>query len=79
MKKLISSENISRAQMLSLTKELNVIKNEIALARTNHKMDVYEILDNNQKKIWMEQRKGFERMKDKIKNRKKERIHEQMN
>ena len=30
--------------MINIAKEINDIKNEMALARTNHKMDVYEIL-----------------------------------
>ncbi|MFZ1281128.1 MAG: hypothetical protein WAR59_09840, partial [Ignavibacteriaceae bacterium] len=55
LKKLKQNDNVSRNDLINLTKELSAIKNEIALAKVNHQMDVYENLDANQKKIWMEQ------------------------
>jgi Spy/CpxP family protein refolding chaperone len=69
LKKLKQNDNVSRNDMINLTKELSVIKNEIALAKVNHQMDVYDILDANQKKIWMEQQSKFGFMKDKMKNK----------
>lgn len=68
LKKLKQNDNVSRNDMINLTKELSVIKNEIAIAKVNHQMDVYDILDANQKKIWMEQQSKFGFMKDKMKN-----------
>lgn len=69
MKKLKNTENFSRKDVLSLTKEINDIKNKMELARTNHRMDVYDLLDANQKKIWndMDRNPGY--MKNKV-NRK---------
>ena len=73
MKKLLSSENITRTEMINLTKELSAIRNNIALARTNHRMDVYDLLDGAQRKIWMEKMEKFgdmrKGMKDKMKNK----------
>lgn len=56
MKKYRSSENISRSKVIALTKEINEIRNKIALARANHQMDLYELLDDTQRKIWHENR-----------------------
>jgi Spy/CpxP family protein refolding chaperone len=56
MRKLRSGENLSRDKMIDLTKEINEIRNKMSLARTNHQMDIYEVLDNTQKKIWNENR-----------------------
>lgn len=56
MKKLKSSDDLSRNKIINLTKEINEIRNKISLARANHQMDIYEVLDNTQKKIWNENR-----------------------
>ena len=73
MKKLLSSDNIARTEMINLTKELSAIKNDIALARANHQMDVYDLLDSAQRKIWMEKMEKFgdmkKGMKDKMQNK----------
>ena len=69
IRKLIASDNVSRNEMIKLTKELNAIKNEIEIAKVNHKMDVYDNLDANQKKLWMEQKEKFGMMKDKMKDK----------
>jgi len=69
IRKLIGSDNVSRNEMIKLTKELNAIKNEIEIAKVNHKMDVYDNLDANQKKLWMEQKEKFGMMKDKMKDK----------
>ncbi len=75
MKKLRSSTDISREKMINFVKDINAVKNEIALARTNHKMDVYEILDANQRKVWMEQRGKFEHKRDKMKDKMRKRMN----
>jgi Spy/CpxP family protein refolding chaperone len=69
IRKLTSSDNVSRSQMIELTKELNTIKDEMNIARVNHKMDVYDNLDANQKKLWMEQKEKFGMMKDRMKDK----------
>ena len=69
MKKLLSSDNIARTEMINLTKELSAIKNDIALARANHQMDVYDLLDSAQRKIWMEKMEKFGDMKKGMKDK----------
>ncbi|MEO8231187.1 MAG: hypothetical protein ABI638_02820 [Ignavibacteriota bacterium] len=75
MKKLLSSDNITRVEMINLTKGLSGIKNDIALARANHQMDVYDLLDSAQRKIWMEKMEKSgdmkKEMKDKMHKRRK--------
>lgn len=61
-KRLRRSENINRNELLNQTKKMGEIKNKMAEARTNHYMDVYESLTDEQRKIWNEQkgnRSGF--------------------
>ena len=54
MRKIRSSDKMSRSEMLRITKEISAIKDEMALARVNHRMDVYDNLDANQRKTWLE-------------------------
>ena len=54
IRKVKSSDKISRSEMIRIEKEINIIKNEMALERVNHQMDVYDILDANQRIIWSE-------------------------
>ncbi len=56
MKKLRSSSELSRSKLINITKEINEIRNEISLARVNHQMDIYELLDETQRKIWNDNR-----------------------
>lgn len=69
MRKLRASENVSRDAMINLTKEISAIRNDMALARTNHQMDVYELLDTTQRKVWMDKQEMFGEMKDKMRNK----------
>lgn len=73
MRKLKSSEKFSRSAMINLTKEISTIKNDITLARANHQMDVYDLLDESQRKIWLDKQNQFGHMKHKMKNKMKER------
>lgn len=50
--KLRTSGNFSRSDLLSQTRKMNEIRNRIAESRANHFMDVYELLNDDQKKIW---------------------------
>jgi Spy/CpxP family protein refolding chaperone len=58
LRSLRQSDKLNRNDFLKLTKEISEIKNSIAQERANHQMDVYELLDNNQKKIWREMKPG---------------------
>jgi len=73
IKKLKSSDKMSRSEMLRIEKGINVIKNEMALERVNHQMDVYDLLDSAQRKIWMEKKEKFGDMKKGIKDKMKKR------
>jgi hypothetical protein len=61
IKKLKSGDKMSRSEMLRIAKEINVIKNEMALERVNHQMDVYDNLDAKQRTIWSEKTGKFGR------------------
>jgi hypothetical protein len=74
MKKIRSGDKLSRSEMLRITKEISAIKDEMALARVNHQMDVYDNLDANQRKIWMEAQDKIGHMK----NRMKDKMHNRM-
>lgn len=54
MRELQKSENLSRADLLAKVEEINEIKNQKALLKANHQMNVYEILDDPQKEMWRE-------------------------
>jgi Spy/CpxP family protein refolding chaperone len=73
MRKLKSSDKFSRTEIIDLTKDINAIKNEMALARTNHQMDVYDLLDENQRKIWLDTQENFGHMKHRMKEKMRER------
>jgi len=69
IRKLKSLDKLSRNEMINLTKEMNEIKNQIALTRTNHQMDVYDILDDSQRKIWLDKQEEFGHMRNRMKNK----------
>lgn len=69
MRKLKSSDKLSRNEMINLTKEMNEIKNQISLTRTNHQMDVYDLLDDSQRKIWLDKQEEFGHMKNRMKDK----------
>jgi len=73
MRKLKSSEKFSRSEMINLTKEINAIKNDMALTRVNHQMDVYELLDENQRKVWLDKQDQFGNMKHSMRDKMRER------
>ncbi|MGQ9644481.1 MAG: Spy/CpxP family protein refolding chaperone [Ignavibacterium sp.] len=67
LRALRDSDKLNRSDLLKLTNEISEIKNSMAVEMANHHMDIYELLDNNQKQIWremrpeheMRERKGF--------------------
>lgn len=52
LRKLENNGNFNRSKMNNLVKEINEIRNNIALKIMNHRLDIYELLDDSQKKIW---------------------------
>lgn len=65
MKKLNSGDVISRNDVLKITRELSEIKGKMDIARAEHKMDVYDLLNADQKKVWLDMDKNMRMMKDK--------------
>ena len=52
MAELKNKGNYTREEFLSKTNEIISARNQIALSLANHQMDVYQILDETQKKDW---------------------------
>ncbi len=52
LKKIKSANNIKRGDVINVVKKINRDKNAIALATANHRMDMYEVLTPEQRKIW---------------------------
>ena len=73
IRKLKASDNFSRSEMINRTKEINAIKNNMALTRVNHQMDVYELLDESQRKIWLDKQDQFGNMKHRMRDKMRER------
>ena len=73
IRKIKSSDKFSRSEMITLTKEINAIKNDMALTRVNHQIDVYELLDENQRKVWLDKQDQFGNMKHRMKDKMRER------
>ena len=69
MRKIKSSDKMSRGEVIRITKEINAIKDEMALVRANHQMDVYDNLDENQRKIWADRSDGFGCMKNNFRDK----------
>jgi Spy/CpxP family protein refolding chaperone len=72
IRKLKSTDKFSRGEMINLTKEINAIKNDMALTRVNHQMDVYELLDESQRKIWLDKQDQFGNMKHRMRGKVRE-------
>jgi hypothetical protein len=52
MAELKNKVNYTREEFLAKTNEIISARNKIALSLANHQMDVYQLLDDNQKKEW---------------------------
>lgn len=50
------SDELNRSDILDQTNKMNSIKNKMAEMRTNHFMDVYSNLNDEQRKIWKDQK-----------------------
>jgi protein CpxP len=74
--KILSDENLNRSDLVSITKEIQNAKNNIAIEKVNHQMDVYDILNANQKQIWKKIQLKMDGMKYRMKNEFKDRMME---
>ncbi len=52
VKELQMKGNYSRSDYLNLVKDLNASRDNIDVARANHRMDIYELLTDQQKEIF---------------------------
>lgn len=69
LKELKIKGNYSREEFLNLVKEMNDSKNNIALAAANSKMDIYELLTDEQKKMFDKMGKRFGKHRKMMKNK----------
>ena len=65
MAELKNKGNYTREEFLSKTNEIISARNQIALSMANHQMDVYQILDETQKKEWNKFSKNFGERREK--------------
>ncbi len=52
MAELKNNGNYTREAFIDNVEAINSVKNEIAISRANFQMDIYQLLDDNQKKEW---------------------------
>ncbi|MBK8945654.1 MAG: periplasmic heavy metal sensor [Ignavibacteriae bacterium] len=69
IQKLFKSENFSENEFVNLTQNANKLKNELSDLRTKMWLDVYKILDKNQKVEWQNH---FADMPDEFRERARE-------
>ena len=69
MRKLKASNNFSRADIIRITKDISAIKDEMALAKANHQMDVYENLDPSQKKLFLDMQGRMGNMQNRMREK----------
>ncbi len=67
IRELKENTDLKRAELISAVEGISTIKNKMAIAQANHKMDVLEILNAEQKKIWLEHEPFRDHMKMKFK------------
>lgn len=69
LEELKSSGNYSREDFLAGVESLSHTKQNMALVRANHRMDVYELLTDDQKSTFDKMRKGFGNKRKHVKNK----------
>jgi hypothetical protein len=57
--------NYTRESFIDKVEAINSAKNEIAIAQANFQMDIYQLLDDNQKKEWNKYSFNFGERKEK--------------
>ena len=65
MAELKNKGTYTREEFLSKTNDIISARNQIALSLANHQMDVYQILDETQKKEWNKFSKNFGERREK--------------
>lgn len=65
MAEMKNKGNYTREEFLSKTNEIISARNQIALSMANHQMNVYQILDETQKKEWNRFSKNFGERREK--------------
>lgn len=64
MQKLRKSDKLNRSDVINQTKKMSSIINKIAEARANHMMDMYEMLTDEQRKIWNDLKMDRPKLRD---------------
>jgi Spy/CpxP family protein refolding chaperone len=64
--KILSGDQVQRNDLLKITSEIGEVKNKIAAERVNHQMDVYNLLDANQKQTWQKMMLNMDNMRYKM-------------
>lgn len=81
--KILTADQIQRSDLLNVTQEIGNIKNKIAAERVNHLMDVYNILDANQRQTFKKMMLNMDRMnyktRDNMMGRMRDRMKNRMN
>lgn len=70
LKELRLKNDINRSEVLAAVDKINQSKNKIAIAKANNKMDMYEMLTPEQRKIWKQDKRKMGNRKDFMKHRK---------
>jgi Spy/CpxP family protein refolding chaperone len=63
LKELRVKGNLNRNDVIAAVKDINQARNDIAIARANNMMDMYEILTPEQRKIWKDNMGSFNRFR----------------
>jgi hypothetical protein len=61
----------TRDEYITKVTELGEIRNRMNLAKANHQMDIYVLLDTSQKEIWNEMQKRIPRIKESYREQRK--------
>ncbi len=64
--KILSGDQVRRSDLLNVTKEIGDIKNKISAERVNHQMDVYDLLDSNQRQTFQKMMLNMDKMNYKM-------------
>jgi len=67
LKELKNAGNYSRSEYIAKVEEIISSKNKIQLEKANHHMDVYELLDAEQRETWNKMKPMKDRKHDKMK------------
>jgi Spy/CpxP family protein refolding chaperone len=69
MEEVTSNKNFSSTDFINVVQNISKAKDQIALAKANHFLDVYKLLDNTQKAQWLKMGKRMLMMKGMKENR----------